>query len=94
MALTERDSPIPSWILTAAEEIAGDPNCCDIQSSCASLMERIIAKHVPATAEDALEAIREMPDQTSDIGDMAWERGYNDGRTAAFLAVKGEIDKA
>jgi hypothetical protein len=34
------------WIDAAAEEIAGDPSCCDISSSSSSEMAEIIRKHL------------------------------------------------
>ena len=36
---------VPDWIDSAAEEIAGDPNCCDISSSGSDAMAAIIRKH-------------------------------------------------
>jgi hypothetical protein len=39
------------WIERAAEEIAGNPHCCDISSSSATAMEAIIRKHVSGARE-------------------------------------------
>jgi hypothetical protein len=50
MAMTEERPPYGEerpldWIEAAAEEIAADPNCCDIQSSGSDAMAAIIRKH-------------------------------------------------
>lgn len=38
------------WIAEVSEEIAGDPDCCDIQSSDAYMIERRIREAVKAEA--------------------------------------------
>lgn len=42
---------LPQWMIDACEEIASDPNCCDIQSSSADAMLAVLVKHAPALSQ-------------------------------------------